>query len=83
MLFTGIPLFLSETEKLYNSDSFWVKMYALGFILLFTFTLKRRLLFGGAQDENIRLGWYGGLLGGVSMCSWFVVAAAGRWVGFS
>ena len=83
MLLTGIPLFLSETEKLYNSDSFWVKMYALGFILLLTFTLKRRFLFGGTQGESVRLGWYGGLLGGVSMSAWFVVAAAGRWVGFS
>ena len=83
MLATGIPLFLSETEKLYNSDSFWVKMYALGFILLLTFTLKRRFLFGGTQGESVRLGWYGGLLGGVSMSAWFVVAAAGRWVGFS
>ena len=78
MLATGIPLFLSETEKLYHSDAFWVKMAALGFILLFSATVKRRYLGGDILNPLL-----GAVLGAVSMAAWFTVAAAGRWIGFS
>ena len=82
MFLTGIPLFLSETEKLYNNDSFWIKMGALTFVLLFTYTVKRRYLFSNKLTNGAATS-YGSLLGAVSMSAWFVVAAAGRWVGFS
>lgn len=86
MLVTGVALFMAESEKLYNSDSFWLKMGMLAFILLFTLTLKRRYVFhelAGAGPAELKTPLYGQALGAISLSAWFVVAAAGRWIGFS
>ena len=55
-----------------------MKMAALGFILLFSATVKRRYLGGDILNPLL-----GAVLGAVSMAAWFTVAAAGRWIGFS
>ncbi|MEM7221270.1 MAG: DUF6644 family protein [Pseudomonadota bacterium] len=83
MLATGIPLFMSEAFKCYGNTSFRVKMIGLIVILLLTFTLKRRHLFHRINAQEVRVSAMSFAVGGVSMLSWFVVAAAGRWVGFS
>jgi hypothetical protein len=41
MLPTGLLLFASEAIKCYDHEAFWVKMTALAFALLFTFTIRR------------------------------------------
>ena len=78
LLATGIPLFLSEAVKCYYNTSFWVKMIALAVGLVFTFAVRNRVaLSGTASNLTYRL------VAVFSMSVWFVVAAAGRWIGFS
>ena len=79
MLATGIPLFLSEAVKCYYNTSFWVKMISLPFAVAFTFQIRRRIVKAGIEEVSGRTR----LIGIVSLTLWFVVAAAGRWIGFS
>jgi hypothetical protein len=78
MFATGIPLFLSESTKCYYSFAFWVKMTCLLLIILFTFTVQRRVA---------RMLPFRPLLGRctalISLGLWFGVAWGGRWIGFS
>ena len=78
MLATGIPLFLSEAVKCYFNTSFWVKMVALVIGLVFTFTIRKRIASSGSASTLTYK-----LVGAFSIVVWFVVAAAGRWIGFS
>ena len=78
MLVTGTLLWISEPIKLYYNDSFWWKVRALPFALLFTFTIRRRVV---RSATDVTFGTR--LVGIVSMGLWFTVAAAGRWIGFS
>ena len=80
MLATGISLFLSEAVKCYYSTPFWVKMSTLPVALLFTATVRRRVV---AADETRARPLVRKLVGVVSILLWFTVAAAGRWIGFS
>jgi hypothetical protein len=78
MLATGIPLFLSEAVKCYYNTSFWVKMVALTVGLIFTFTIRNRVAASESSSPMVYK-----LVGAFSIVVWFVVAAAGRWIGFS
>ncbi len=78
LLATGIPLFLSEAVKCYYSTSFWVKMTALAVGLLFTFTIRNRVAMSATASPVVSR-----LVAVFSLSVWFVVAAAGRWIGFS
>ena len=78
MFVTGIPLFLSEAVKCYYNTSFWVKMVALVVGLVFTFTIRNRVAASGSLKPMVYP-----LVGAFSIAVWFVVAAAGRWIGFS
>ena len=78
LLATGIPLFLSEAVKCFYNTSFWVKMAGLAVGLVFTFTVRNRVATSGrAGPVTCRL------VAIFSIAVWFVVAAAGRWIGFS
>src|SRR5580700_8044345 len=44
MVITGVALFLSESTKCYNSLPFWVKMWSLLFAVLFTYTIRWRIV---------------------------------------
>lgn len=79
MVATGVPLFLSEAVKCFYNTSYWVKMITLPIAIVFTFRVRARLLRSEVNETT------GGtrLLGLTSMLLWFVVAAAGRWIGFS
>ena len=79
MLTTGTLLFLSEPIKLYYNTSFWVKITTLPFALAFTFGVRERV----ARDEQLDTSVRSRAVGAVSIALWFVVAAAGRWIGFS
>jgi hypothetical protein len=80
MVATGISLFLSESIKCYYSNAFWWKMTFLPLALLFTFTIRQRVV--RRKDHEIRP-MVGKLVALMSIALWFGVAAAGRWIGFS
>lgn len=78
MLSTGVLLFLSEAIKCFYNTSFWVKMITLPVALIFTFLIRNRVAASG-PDVSARTR----LIGATSLALWFVVAAAGRWIGYS
>jgi hypothetical protein len=79
MLTTGVLLFLSESVKCYYSTAFWFKMGSLTAAILFTYTVRRKVLMA---DSLIAAGW-GKATAIVSMLLWLGVGAGGRWIGFS
>jgi hypothetical protein len=79
MFASGIPLFLSEATKCYYSFPFWVKMTSLFLVIIFTFTLQRRVVMA---DDSSRALW-GKLAAVVSLLLWAGVGWGGRWIGFS
>jgi hypothetical protein len=80
MFSSGVPLFLSESIKCYYSVPFWIKMSSLLVVLVFTFTVYRRVTL--ADDD--RLGAVRGkLVAIVSVVLWSAVGWGGRWIGFS
>ena len=79
MIATGVPLFLSEAVKCYFNTSFWVKMITLVVATVFAFTVRRWVTTGRwATAPAVQK-----LTGATSLSLWLVVAAAGRWIGFS
>jgi len=80
MFTSGGLLFLSEATKCYNSPAFWVKMTSLFLVLIFTFTVRRRVTRANlAADRPLP----GRLTALISLSLWFGVAWGGRWIGFS
>ena len=71
---TGLLLAFSEATKLYGKPAFWVKMTALALAILFTLLVRNPL---------VRRERAGALVALISIGLWLVVAAAGRWIGFS
>ncbi len=80
MFITGIPLFLSEAIKCYYNPFFWIKMGVLLFAIIFTFTLRAKVSM--RSDDSVVSNWATRIIGTLSICSWFTVAASGRWIGF-
>ena len=80
MFVSGTLLFLSESIKCYYSFAFWVKMTSLFLVLLFTFTVRRRVMQTGLASDRPLLGRFTAL---ISLGLWFGVAWGGRWIGFS
>jgi hypothetical protein len=79
MFASGIPLFISEATKCYYSFAFWVKMVSLFLVLVFTFTIKRRVtMMDEFETTSTRK-----VTAFVSLALWFGVAWGGRWIGFS
>ena len=76
---TGVPLFLSEAIKCYYNNSFWVKMTTLPIAIGFAFTTRAQALHESVRNTPRRRA----LIGAVSITLWLIVAAAGRWIGFS
>lgn len=80
LLLTGVPMLAGVATKCYHNAFYWTKMIALAIGILFVFTLKQPLLRGDhALLRPITLK----LMAVASMSVWFVVAASGRWIGFS
>ncbi len=77
LVLTGVPLFLSEAVKCYYSRAFWIKMICLTIGIAFTFFIRNPLVLKIEEGKLISL------LGLSSFLLWTVVAASGRWIGFS
>jgi hypothetical protein len=80
MFMSGIPLFLSESIKCLYNYAFWVKMTSLFLVLIFTFTVRRRVTQSGITSDRPLVGRFTAL---ISLSLWFGVAGGGRWIGFS
>ena len=80
MFASGIPLFLSEAVKCFYSFPFWVKMTSLFLVLVFTFTIRRRVTRTAVAADRPLPGRFAAL---ISLGLWFGVAWGGRWIGFS
>jgi hypothetical protein len=80
MFVSGIPLVLAESIKCLYSYAFWVKMISLLLVLIFTFTVQRRVMESGITSDRPPVGRLTAL---VSLVLWFGVAGGGRWIGFS
>ena len=79
MLASGIPLFLSEAIKCYYSTAFWVKMTSLLLVILFTFTVRRRVSLEATSTPALEAK----IAALVSLALWAGVGWGGRWIGFS
>ena len=79
MLVTGMLLFTSETLRVYYSPPFWWKMRLLLLAILFTFTVRRRVV--RSDDANVPP-FVGKLVAVVSLSLWFGVGFSGRWIAF-
>lgn len=78
MIVTGVLLFLSEAVKCYYSPAFWVKILTFPVAIAFTYAVRQRV--AEAPDTTAGAAKLTAL---TSFTLWFVVAAAGRWIGFS
>jgi hypothetical protein len=79
MLLTGWALFASEAIKCYYNTSFWVKITTLPAAIVLTLFIRDRLAMRAAMGTSAATK----LVGFLSIALWLVVAAAGRWIGFS
>jgi hypothetical protein len=80
MVASGLLLFSSEAIKCYYNAAFWTKMTFLFPALVFTWTIRRKV--AAADEGRVKPIWRK-LVAGLSVSMWLVVAAAGRWIGFS
>ncbi|MGD2046738.1 MAG: hypothetical protein PVJ80_04550 [Gemmatimonadota bacterium] len=78
LLVTGTMLFMSEAVKCYYNTSFWVKMMTLPVAIVFTFFVKERF-----AKNALYTSAYSQWIAGADLLLWFIVAAGGRWIGFS
>lgn len=79
MLVTGVLLFLAESIKCYYSFAWWVKMTSLALAILFTFTIRRKVVF---SDQVVAPIW-SKVTAVASVGLWAGVGWGGRWIGFS
>src|SRR5476649_1390269 len=56
MLVTGISLYTSEATKCYASAAFWIKMASLALVIVFTYTIKKRVTAGDGKTVSIGMG---------------------------
>lgn len=77
MIVTGTLLFLSEALKCYYSAAFWVKITCLALVIVYTFTIRKRVVMtdggGPAMRKAIAI---------MSILLWAGVGWGGRWIGF-
>lgn len=79
MVSTGILLFMCFATKYYYLTFFWVKMAALTLVVVFTFSVRRRVVM--ADEARANPAW-GKLVALVSLALWTTVAVGGRYIGF-
>jgi hypothetical protein len=80
MLITGFFMLAGVATKCYHNFFYWVKMTALAIGVVFVFAVRRPLLkrdHAEIHPATLKL------VAVASLCLWFVVAASGRWIGFS
>jgi len=80
MLVTGFVLFLSlAASKYYVHDYFWVKMYFLAAAMVFSFTVRQRVIMGDDVRANSGIAKVVAL---VSILLWSGVGFAGKAIGY-
>lgn len=79
MVPTGVLLFMCFATKYYYLTFFWVKMTSLFLVLVFTFSVRRRV---AMADETRMNPVWSKLVALVSLSLWTTVAIGGRWIGF-
>lgn len=79
MIPTGLLQFMCFATKYYFMTFFWVKMASLFVVLVFTFSIRRRI--AAVADECTRPGM-SKLAALVSLSLWTTIAVGGRWIGF-
>jgi hypothetical protein len=80
LLITGFFMLAGVATKCYHNDYYWTKMTALATGILFAYLVRKPLLAGDhSQLKPMTLK----LVGLASISVWFIVAASGRWIGFS
>ncbi len=80
LLITGFFMLAGVATKCYHNFYFWVKMTALFTGIVFVFAIKQPLL----KNDHATLSPVTLKLVALASTSlWFIVAASGRWIGFS
>ena len=79
MVVTGIPLFMCFATKYYYLTFFWVKMAALLAVVVFTVSVRRRVIM--ADDTRMNPAW-DKVVALTSLTLWTTVALGGRYIGF-
>ncbi|MBC7982251.1 MAG: hypothetical protein H7Y02_00195 [Candidatus Obscuribacterales bacterium] len=80
LLITGFMMLAGVATKCYSNPYYWTKMIALFTGIVFVFAIKRPLL---KADHATLKPMTLKLVGLASISLWFIVAASGRWIGFS
>lgn len=80
MIISGIFMSSAVALKLYYNEMFWAKMIGLFVGIVFVYTIRRPLLRFAHNTINP---WALKLTAISSLIIWFIVAASGRWIGFS
>ena len=76
---TGVLLFMCFATKYYYLTFFWVKMASLVLVLLFTFSVRRKV----TMSDEKRMGpVWSKAVALVSLSMWTTVAIGGRLIGF-
>ena len=79
MILSGVSLYTSEATKCYQSFAFWIKISSLILVMIFTYTVRRKVAL--ADERRVPpLASKAVALASVSL--WFAVAWGGRWIGF-
>ncbi|MFB3110990.1 MAG: DUF6644 family protein [Gemmatimonadales bacterium] len=79
MLVTGLLLFMCFATKYYYLTAFWVKLASLFLAVVFTFTIRRRVVTAG--ETKLRAMW-SRPAALVSVSLWASVLLTGRLIGF-
>ncbi|HEY7639186.1 MAG TPA: DUF6644 family protein [Steroidobacteraceae bacterium] len=80
LLITGFFMLAGVATKCYHNPFYWAKMITLGIGIVFVFAIRAPLLRKDhAQLHPVTLK----LVALASLTIWFLVAASGRWIGFS
>jgi hypothetical protein len=80
LLVTGFFMLAGVATKCYHNPFYWAKMSTLGIGIMFVFAVRQPLL----RKDHAQLNpWTLKLVASASLMVWFVVAASGRWIGFS
>ena len=80
LILSGLALFASEAVKCYYSTPFRVKIITLVIAVVFAYAVRNRVAL--AEEGRFGAGTKA-VVAIVSVALWFVVAASGRWIGFS
>jgi uncharacterized protein DUF6644 len=80
LLVTGFFMLAGVATKCFHNPFYWAKMTALGVGIVFVFAIRRPLL----RKDHAQLNpWTLRLVALASLTIWSLVAASGRWIGFS